>query len=94
MGSFIFHITAALAELERSIIRERTRAGLASARARGRKGGRPKKLTHGRRDRRAIWREFSDDFTATRFQAEPTKALRWLPVNAIRIKRIFDTRIS
>jgi DNA invertase Pin-like site-specific DNA recombinase len=31
MGSFIFHITTALAELERSIIRERTRAGLASA---------------------------------------------------------------
>jgi DNA invertase Pin-like site-specific DNA recombinase len=44
MGSFIFHITAALAQLERSIIRERTRAGLASARARGREGGRPKKL--------------------------------------------------
>ncbi len=44
MGSFIFHITAALAELERSIIRERTRAGLASARARGHKGGRPRKL--------------------------------------------------
>ncbi len=44
MGSFIFHITAALAELERSIIRERTRAGLASARVRGRKGGRPRKL--------------------------------------------------
>jgi DNA invertase Pin-like site-specific DNA recombinase len=44
MGSFIFHITAALAELERSIIRERTRAGLASARVRGRKDGRPTKL--------------------------------------------------
>jgi DNA invertase Pin-like site-specific DNA recombinase len=40
MGSFIFHLTAALAEFERSIIRERTRAGLASARERGRKGGR------------------------------------------------------
>jgi hypothetical protein len=52
MGSFIFHITAALAELERSIIRERTRAGLASARARGRKGGRPKKLND--RELRAI----------------------------------------
>src|ERR1700731_1357368 len=52
MGSFIFHITAALAELERSIIRERTRAGLASARARGRKGGRPKKLND--REWRAI----------------------------------------
>src|SRR5205823_4765545 len=35
MGEFIFHITAALAELERSIIRERTRAGLTAARARG-----------------------------------------------------------
>jgi DNA invertase Pin-like site-specific DNA recombinase len=43
MGSFIFHITAALAEVERSIIKERTRAGLTSARARGRKGGRPRK---------------------------------------------------
>ncbi len=45
-------ITAALAELERSIIRERTRAGLASARARGRKGGRPRKLND--REWRAI----------------------------------------
>ncbi len=44
MGAFVFHITAALAELERNIIRERTMAGLAAARARGRKGGRPKKL--------------------------------------------------
>jgi DNA invertase Pin-like site-specific DNA recombinase len=35
----------ALAEFERSIIRERTRAGLDAARARGRKGGRPSKLT-------------------------------------------------
>jgi DNA invertase Pin-like site-specific DNA recombinase len=52
MGSFIFQITAALAELERSIIRERTRAGLASARARRRKGGRPKKLND--REWRAI----------------------------------------
>jgi DNA invertase Pin-like site-specific DNA recombinase len=32
MGSFIFHITAALAKLERSIIKERTRAGLRPAR--------------------------------------------------------------
>ena len=42
MSSFILHITAALAELERSIIRERTRAELASACAPGRKGGRPR----------------------------------------------------
>ena len=45
MGAFIFHVTAALAELERNIIRERTMAGLVAARARGRKGGRPPKLS-------------------------------------------------
>jgi DNA invertase Pin-like site-specific DNA recombinase len=44
-GKLVFHIFGALAEFERGIIRERTLAGLASARARGRKGGRPKKLT-------------------------------------------------
>jgi len=43
-GKFTFHIFAALAEFERDIIRERTKAGLAAARARGRTGGRPKGL--------------------------------------------------
>ncbi len=43
-GKLIFHIFGALAEFERELIRERTRAGLASARARGRKGGRRKAL--------------------------------------------------
>lgn len=40
-GKLVFHIFGALAEFERSIIQERTRAGLAAARARGRTGGRP-----------------------------------------------------
>lgn len=44
-GRFVFGIFALLAEHERDRIRERTMAGLASARARGRKGGRPKALT-------------------------------------------------
>jgi DNA invertase Pin-like site-specific DNA recombinase len=39
-GELIFHIFAALAQFERELIRERTRAGLSAARARGRKGGR------------------------------------------------------
>jgi DNA invertase Pin-like site-specific DNA recombinase len=43
-GKLIFHLMGALAEFERDLIRERTNAGLAAARARGRKGGRPKKL--------------------------------------------------
>jgi len=41
-GRLVFNIFASLAEFERDIIRERTNAGLAAARARGRKGGRPK----------------------------------------------------
>ena len=41
-GRLLFHIFGALAEFERNLIQERTRAGLAAARARGRKGGRPK----------------------------------------------------
>ncbi len=43
-GKLIFHIFGALAEFERNLIRERTQAGLASARARGRMGGRPHAL--------------------------------------------------
>ncbi len=43
-GKLVFHIFGALAEFERNLIRERTLAGLAAARARGRLGGRPKAL--------------------------------------------------
>jgi DNA invertase Pin-like site-specific DNA recombinase len=43
-GKLIFHLMGALAEFERDLIRERTNAGLAAARARGRVGGRPRKL--------------------------------------------------
>lgn len=43
-GKLIFHVFGALAEFERDLIRERTQAGLAAARSRGRVGGRPKKL--------------------------------------------------
>jgi DNA invertase Pin-like site-specific DNA recombinase len=43
-GKLVFHVFAALAEFERNLIRERTLAGLKAARARGRQGGRPRKL--------------------------------------------------
>ncbi|WP_435947706.1 recombinase family protein [Dryocola sp. BD586] len=45
MGRFFFHVMGALAEMERELIVERTRAGLAAARAQGRIGGRRPKLT-------------------------------------------------
>jgi DNA invertase Pin-like site-specific DNA recombinase len=44
-GRLVFHLCASLAEFARAIIRERTRAGLDAARARGRTGGRPPALT-------------------------------------------------
>jgi DNA invertase Pin-like site-specific DNA recombinase len=44
-GKLVFGIFAALAEFERELISERTKAGLASARARGRSGGAPYKMT-------------------------------------------------
>lgn len=44
-GRLLFHIMASLAEFERHLIRERSMAGLAAARARGRFGGRPPKMT-------------------------------------------------
>lgn len=53
-GKLTFHIFAALAEFERDIISERTKAGLESARARGRKGGRPKGLSKKAKDKAII----------------------------------------
>lgn len=50
-GRLIFHIFGALAEFERNLIRERTQAGLAAARARGIKGGRRRALNEAKRQR-------------------------------------------
>lgn len=50
IGTFMFHILASLAQFERNLIRERTQAGLASARAQGRPGGRPRFLTPAREE--------------------------------------------
>jgi len=47
-GRLVFHLFGALAEFERQLIRDRTLAGLAAARARGRVGGRPRTMTPAR----------------------------------------------
>jgi DNA invertase Pin-like site-specific DNA recombinase len=44
-GMLVFHMLGAIAEFERALIRERTAAGLAEARRKGKTGGRPKRLT-------------------------------------------------
>ena len=53
-GKLTFYLFAALAEFERDMISERTKAGLAAARARGRKGGRPKGLSKAAKDKAMI----------------------------------------
>lgn len=45
VGKLMFHLVGAFAEFERNIISERTKAGLASARSRGRSGGKPKGIS-------------------------------------------------
>lgn len=81
-GKLIFHIFGALAEFERSVIRERTRAGLKAARERGRKGGRPPALSAA--DLAAARALLSDpEITvaevAKRLQVSPATLYRHLP---------------
>jgi DNA invertase Pin-like site-specific DNA recombinase len=47
-GRFFFHVMSALAQMERELIAERTKAGLAAAKARGKSGGRKRKMTNGK----------------------------------------------
>src|SRR6184192_2483038 len=62
-GKLIFHIFGALAEFERNLIRERTNAGLEAARARGRKGGRPKAIGLNTPKKVALAQSLYDDKT-------------------------------
>lgn len=59
-GKLTFHLFGALAEFERNLISDRTQAGLAAARARGRKGGRPTALDT---DKRELAVRFYDEKT-------------------------------
>lgn len=81
-GRLTFHIFGAMAEFERSIIRERTRAGLDAARARGRKGGRPPALTQ--KDIAAARAMLADpeitmEDVAARLKVAPSTLYRHLP---------------
>ncbi len=81
-GTLVFHLFGALAEFERSIIRERTRAGLAAARAHGRTGGRPPALSAG--DKIAAHALLKDpaitvEDVARRLQVSPATLYRHFP---------------
>ncbi len=69
-GELIFHVFAVLAQFERNLIRERTMAGLATARARGRLGGAKKKTTPQQdKQLQALWdsRKFTGPEIAKQF---------------------------
>lgn len=81
-GRLVFHIFGAIAEFERSIIKERTRAGLNAARARGRKGGRPPALTpKDIQQAKALLRDpdITMNEVAARLNVAPSTLFRHLP---------------
>jgi len=81
-GKLVFHIFGALAEFERSVIRERTRAGLKAAGDRGRKGGRPPALSAADlAAAKALLRDpkITVDEVATRLKVSPATLYRHLP---------------
>jgi DNA invertase Pin-like site-specific DNA recombinase len=95
-GMLVFHIFAALAQFERSIIKERTTAGLAAARARGRRGGRPKSLTE--KDLAAAKAMLSDpeitmDEVARRLGVGPATLYRSLPGGRAALWSQFHERV-
>jgi len=81
-GRLVFHIFGALAEFERGLVRERTRAGLDAARARGRVGGRPSALSSSDLDMaRALLKDpaFTVTQVARRLGVSPATLYRYLP---------------
>lgn len=85
-GKLVFQVLAALAEFERHLIRERTRAGLVAARARGRVGGRKPKLDA--RQIREIKRLMSDPTIpvgqiAERYKVSRTTIYKVAPRSAV-----------
>jgi DNA invertase Pin-like site-specific DNA recombinase len=88
-GRLIFHIFGALAEFERTVIRERTKAGLSAARARGRVGGRPAKLSgDDLKAAKALLGDATITVTevATRLGVSPATLYRYLPAARSTVK--------
>lgn len=88
-GRLIFHIFGALAQFERSVIQERTKAGLAAARARGKTGGRPASWTEAdTKAAKAMLRDpdISVEDVAKRMGVSPATLYRYIPGGRSAIK--------
>jgi DNA invertase Pin-like site-specific DNA recombinase len=80
-GRFLFHVLGSLAEMELEILRERTRAGLAAAAARGRKGGRPRALDDAqiRAAKAMMMTDLTTSEICRQLQCSPSTLFRHLP---------------
>jgi DNA invertase Pin-like site-specific DNA recombinase len=76
-GRFTFNVFASLAEFEREIIRERTKAGLDAAKARGRTGGRPAGLSKAAAEKAKFARILFDSGTKTVEEIATTLGIGW-----------------
>lgn len=78
-GRFVRNIFASFAEMERDLIRERVRAGLAAARRRGRIGGRPRAAIDVERGRKLLSAVTSQDELARKLRVSRRTLLRYIP---------------
>jgi DNA invertase Pin-like site-specific DNA recombinase len=84
-GRFFFHVMASLAEMERELTVERTRAGLATARARGRIGGRKRLMTESKVDaaRKLLGSGLTPREVASTLGVSLATLYRWVPANDV-----------
>jgi DNA invertase Pin-like site-specific DNA recombinase len=78
---FFFHIMASLAQMERELLAERTHAGLAAARRRGRVGGRKRRMTPGKVEsaRKLLNSGMSPRDVAKSLEVSITTLYSWVP---------------
>lgn len=84
-GRFFFHVMSALAQMERELVVERTRAGLAAAKARGRLGGRRRKMTNGKIEaaKRLLASGTSPKEAAENLGVSVPTLYRWIPAGGV-----------
>jgi DNA invertase Pin-like site-specific DNA recombinase len=83
-GRFFFHVMASLAQMERELLAERTRAGLAAARRRGRLGGRKRRMTPGKVEsaRKLLRDGMSPRDVADNLGVSIPTLYRWVPASS------------
>jgi DNA invertase Pin-like site-specific DNA recombinase len=83
-GRFFFHVMASLAQMERELLAERTRAGLAAARRRGRVGGRKRRMTPGKVEsaRKLLNGGMASREVAQNLGVSIPTLYRWLPASS------------